>query len=56
MIGRLFRKRPVDPFSVTVGTVQALIECATERRDMTTVGKLTAALNLINRESLRAGR
>lgn len=51
MLARLFR-RP-DPFAVTIGTVQALIQNATDRRDMTAVGRLTAALNTINRECLR---
>lgn len=49
------RRRP-NPFAVTVGTIQALIQRATERRDMQAVGKLQAALNVVNRESLRAGQ
>lgn len=52
---RFFSRKPapVNPFAVTIGTVQALIQNATDRRDMTAVGKLTAALNTINRECLR---
>jgi hypothetical protein len=48
--------RKPNPFAVTVGTIQALIQNATERRDMQTVGKLTAALNVVNREALRGSR
>lgn len=51
---RLFR-RP-NPFAVTIGTIQALMQTATDRKDMRAVGQLQAALNVINRESLRASR
>lgn len=46
----------VNPFAVTIGTIDALIERATARRDMQTVGKLTATKTLINRECLRGAR
>ncbi|WP_313472750.1 hypothetical protein [Brevundimonas sp.] len=45
-----------DPFATVQGVLDALEQRATERRDMTAVGKLKAARNIVTRESLRGAR
>lgn len=45
-----------DPFATVQGVFDALEERATARRDMTAVGKLKAARNVVTRECLRGVR
>lgn len=45
-----------DPFATVQGVLDALEKRSTERRDMTAVGKLKAARNIVTRESLRGAR
>lgn len=45
-----------DPFVTVQGVFDALEQRATERRDMTAVGKLKAARNIVTRECLRGSR
>lgn len=50
----LFRKP--NPFATVQGVLDALEKNATERRDMTTVGRLQSARNIITREALRGAK
>lgn len=45
-----------DPFATVQGVFDALEHRATERRDMTAVGKLKAARNIVTSECLRGAR
>nr|WP_314432427.1 hypothetical protein [uncultured Brevundimonas sp.] len=45
-----------DPFATVQGVFDALEQRATDRRDMTAVGKLKAARNVVTRECLRGIR
>ena len=45
-----------DPFATVQGVFDALEQRATERRDMTAVGKLKAARNIVTSECLRGAR
>lgn len=45
-----------DPFATVQGVFDALEQRATDRRDMTAVGKLKAARNIVTRECLRGAR
>ncbi|HEY1071488.1 hypothetical protein [Brevundimonas sp.] len=51
----LLRGQP-DPFATVQGVFDALEQRATERRDMTAVGKLKAARNIVTNECLRGAR
>lgn len=52
----LFRRPKLNPFATVQGVLDELERQATERRDMTTVGRLQAARNIITREALRGAR
>lgn len=44
-----------NPFATVQGVLDVLEQRATARRDMTAVGRLQSARNIITRESLRHG-
>jgi len=55
-LARLFLGKPADPLAFVDGVIDALVQSATERRDMKTVGRLESARSAIKHAALAGGR